>query len=833
MARQPSGTVTFLFTDIEGSTRLLAELGQERYSEALDAHRRLLRAAFERHDGYEVDCEGDAFFIAFQRASEALAAAAEAQASLAAQAWPDGHELRIRIGLHTGEPLLAAPKYVGLDVHKAARLMAAGHGGQVLISQSTRDLVGNEFELRDLGEHRLKDLSASQRLYQLGDADFPPLKTLYRTNLPTPATPLIGRKRELSEVAALLASEHVRMLTLTGPGGTGKTRLALQAAASVADDFPDGVFWVPLAALRDPALVLEAAAHALGTKEPLVKHIADRRVLVVLDNFEHLVAASVDVAAVLATCPRLRVLVTSRERLQLSGEREWPVPPLERSDAVELFTQRARALGVDADRNGAVAELCARLDDLPLALELAAARTKLYSPERLLQRLGQRLDLLKAGARDADPRQQTLRATIEWSYDLLTLDEQTLFARLAVFVGGCTLEAAEEVCDADPDTLASLLDKSLLRRRGDRFLMLETIREYAAERLAEAGQLGAVQHRQAQFVLALGEAAKSGLASSEVARWMTVLEQEQSNLRAALAYFREANRRDEELRLLLATEAYWYMRGSSREGLTWIEALLTKMPDERTSQRGEALTLAAVFANAVNDYDEATTYGLEAVEILRELGENKRLSRALIDLAFIAADRGDESRAIELVEEAICAGRAAGDRASIAIGKCNLGDLAMRGGDYTRAIEVTEEALTVFRDLGRDDLIAWALQNLGVCLLHTDQLLDAATRTAEALSFAHRVGSVVTIGNVLALTARLAAQGGDADTGATLIGAHEALLGKVDAALTGVEADLQRESAQELRRAMGQDRYDTAIARGHAFELEEAVALAAQVLSDE
>ena len=482
--------MTFLFTDIEGSTLLLHEHG-DRYAELLSEHRRALRETFARHSGVEVDTQGDAFFVAFARASDAIGAASDGQAALR-----DG-PISVRMGLHTGEPVVTDEGYVGIDVHRAARIAAAGHGGQVLLSQATRDLVADE-AVRDLGEHRLKDLSAPERLFQLGDAEFPRLKTLYQTNLPVPATPFLGRERELDEVVGLLRRDDVRLLTLTGPGGTGKTRLALQAAAEVADDLPDGVWWISLAPLRDPALALDAVAKALDVRErpgfaieeTLVDALAAKRALLLIDNAEHLLPHVASEIARLRESHGPRLLVTSRERLQLQGEHAWTVPSLDDHDGTALFTARARALRPAFTETAATAELCSRLDNLPLALELAAARIPIFSPEQLLERLGKGVEL--RGGRDADPRQQTLDATIRWSYDLLAPEEQRLFARLAVFAGGCTYEAAEAVCAADADTLQSLIDKSLVRSReatgGDRYWMLETIREFAAAELEASGE---------------------------------------------------------------------------------------------------------------------------------------------------------------------------------------------------------------------------------------------------------------------------------------------------------------------------------------------------------
>jgi hypothetical protein len=385
----PAGTVTFLFTDVDGSTRLLHDLGAEAYADALAEHRRVIREACADQGGVEVDTQGDAFFFAFPTAPGALAAAAAFTEALASG------PIRVRVGLHTGTPLLTDEGYVGDDVHRAARIAAAGHGGQVLVSASTAELL--ELELTDLGEHRFKDLADPERVYQLGAGAFPALKSLYKTNLPIPTTPFIGRERELSEVVGLL--ESTRLLTLTGPGGTGKTRLAQRAAAEVSDRYPDGVWWVPLAPLRDPALVLETAAQLLGSENDLAEHIHDKAMLCLFDNFEQVVEAAPGLAELLSACPNLDIVATSRERLRVGGEKSYPVPPLAGSDGEALFAARARAIDPSFAPSDAVGPLCARLDELPLAIELAAARTALFSPEQLLAKLSQRLDLLK-GARD-------------------------------------------------------------------------------------------------------------------------------------------------------------------------------------------------------------------------------------------------------------------------------------------------------------------------------------------------------------------------------------------------------------------------------------------------
>ena len=545
-AALPTGTVTFLFTDVEGSTRLLEDLGAEGYAVELGRHRDIVRHALGVHGGVEVDTQGDAFFCAFGSARGAVACAEAIRDDL--EATP----VRVRIGVHTGEALVVDRHYVGMDVHRAARIGACGHGGQVVVSPTTAALLEpGELPLIDLGLHRLKDLAAPVVLYQLGDREFPALKTLYRTNLPVPATPFLGREAELDALMERVSEPGVRLLTLTGPGGTGKTRLSLQLAAELADRYPDGIWWTPLASLRSGELVASAVAGVLDVAEepgrPLADSIAGalgrRRLVLLLDNCEHLVAAAARLAASLvSTCPDLLVLATSREPLTVSGEHVFPVEPLAAHDASELFYARAWAVGARLDRDDdgpAVTELCARLDNLPLAVELAAARTPALPPAALLERLTTRLDVL-TGPRDAEERQRTLRATISWSCELLEEPERRLFRRLGVFVGGASLPAVEAVCDTGLEELVSLVSKSLVRRAathdGDpRYWMLETIRELAEEELEASGELEALRDRHLDWYADLSHAAGAVdvLAAGGV---LAELEPDLPNLRAAFSW---------------------------------------------------------------------------------------------------------------------------------------------------------------------------------------------------------------------------------------------------------------------------------------------------------
>ena len=717
----PGGTVTFLFTDVEGSTRLLDELGGA-YADALTEHRRVVREAFTAHGGVEVDTQGDAFFYAFTSAKEAVAAAAEAQQAL--QAGP----ISVRMGLHTGEPQLTGEGYVGLDVHRAARIAAAGHGGQVLMSQTTRELV--DAAVTDLGPHRLKDLSASERIYQLGAVEFPALKTLYRTNLPIPATPFLGRGRELGEVAELLAREDVRLLTLTGAGGSGKTRLALQAAAEVSETFPDGVFGLPLASLRDPRLVLAQAAEALGARGTLAEHISDKRLLCLFDNFEHLVEAARGLANLLERCPNLTLLVTSREPLRLSAERTYEVLPLEDDDALRLFNERA----LSAEPEETMRAICRQLDCLPLAIELAAARTRALSSAQILARLGERLPLLTGGPRDAPERQQTLRATLEWSYQLLTPEEQCLFARFAVFVGGCTLEAAQNVAHADLDGLQALVEKSLLRRSDERYEMLETIREYALGRLEESKQAEDVRRRHAEYYFGQGEREEAetpvALRSPET---LERLRPERDNFRAAFAWTTAAGLHPLVVRLAIV--GAWF----SIPWLEWrgmLETALEHLTESTPEQRVKVLERAAAMTKEIGALQRAGELSSELLAIAQATGDPRAEASALANLADIAAIEGELEHARDLYEREIELLERLGDVQWITAVRHALGEIELVANRLEGAEGLFDEALAGARRDGNERLAAKILHSRG----DLELIRGRPERAAEAYRESARLG---------------------------------------------------------------------------------------------
>jgi predicted ATPase len=697
MHELPGGTVTFLFTDIEGSTRLLHELGPTRYAEALAEHRRVVRDAAAAHGGVEIDTQGDALFIAFPTPGGAAAAARAAREGLEAGA------IRVRMGLHTGAPTVTEEGYVGEDVHRGARIAALAHGDQILVSPATAALLDSE-ALRDVGRHRLKDFEGVVRLYQLGDREFPPLRTPGSVELPAPATPFLGREQELFDAVTLIYERDPRVLTILGPGGTGKTRFSIELARLLGDDAEGGTVFVPLAPLRNAEFVLPAVADRLGatSADPaaIAARVGERRTHVVCDNLEQLLPdVARPLAELVAAVPALRLFATSREALRIQGEAELDLPPLVRDEAVALFCERAQAVRPDVTATDAVVQLCERLDGLPLALELAAARTKLLAPEALLDRLADRLDALK-GTRDAEERHMTLRATIAWSYDLLDEDEQALFASLGVFRGGCTLETAEVVCEADLDTLASLLDKSLLRRRTgrvgeERYWMLETIREFALERLRESGREDDLRRRHAERMLQIASAAN--LSEDATRANLDAGLAEREDFRAALDW---AQAHDPEfgLQLAVALQILWNASGPL-EGMGRIERLLDRAGVIPKPLRARALRVYSGTADLSGNDRLSQQPLLESLAIYEELGDELGIATAEHMLAVYVWRQQDWARMRELTEHAFAL--AEGKFRFVEIG-CYwlLGQLAVHDGDVERAIELTQRSAQMARDVG-------------------------------------------------------------------------------------------------------------------------------------
>jgi predicted ATPase/class 3 adenylate cyclase len=772
----PIGTVTFLFTDIEGSTRLAQELG-DGWPPLLERHREIARAAWAAEHGVEIGTEGDSFFVVFTTAPDAVAAATAVQRGLASEPWPEGATIRSRMGMHTGEGVLSGGSYVGLDVHRAARIANAGHGGQVLLSATTRALVEGSLPagvtLRDMGEHRLKDLSRPERIWDLVieglSAEFPPLRTLNAVpnNLPTQLTSFLGRQREIAEGRQLLLNG--RLLTLTGPGGTGKTRLSLQLAADAIDRFADGIYFVALGAISQSDLVLPTIAQALGLVDPgvqpldrLVDHIGDRCFLLVLDNFEQVNDAAPQIADLLARAPKISILVTSRSPLRVSGEQEFPVPPmgvpdpkhlpdleqLSTYESVALFTERAMAVrpdfGITSANAPAVAEICVRLDGLPLAIELAAARIRVLTPQAIMERLGDRLRLLSGGSRDLPERQQTLRGAIAWSHDLLDEADQRAFARFAVFAGGATLDAVERVVfdpddHADPlDVLTSLVDKSLLREESEpdgepRFRMLSTIREFATERLEARGEAEEMGERHSAWVLVLVQEGAAGLFGPEQKAILDRYEREHDNIRAALGRAIAHDHAEMAMRIFTASWRFWQMRGYLAEAREHAERVLalpgsTDHPDARAA----ALEAAGGIAYWQGQLDFARPWYEEAVELARASGDDSRIANAIYNLSFtFTLEQQDQEQARALAREAVEIYRRLGDEAGIGRSLWGEANTYYFFRDFAGGIDLAEEALAIFRRLDDRFMIGWTLYMLALYNLTLDraamrQLLEEA-----------------------------------------------------------------------------------------------------------
>ncbi len=870
---RPVGTVTLLFTDIEGSTKLLEALGDE-YVQTLAEHRRVLRNAFAAHGGFEVDTQGDAFFYAFAGAKTAVMAAAEAQQALI------GGPVRVRMGLHTGDPLVTDEGYAGMDVHRAARIAAAGHGGQVLLSEQTRGLLDEGFEVCDLGLHRLKDLRAAERIYQLGETTFPPLRSLNQTNLPVQPTPFLGREVELAEVLGIVGRDDVRMLTLTGPGGSGKTRLALQAAAELVDNYRDGVWFASLAALTDPGLLIGTIARALGLREAagetseqaLERYLQPKQMLLVVDNVEHLLpTAATTLGRLVGGFPRLTLLITSREPMRLGAEHEYPVASLLIGEAVVLFVERAQALRptfeLRADTKPTIAAICTRVDRLPLAVELAAAWIKVLSADKLLARLEQRLPLLVGGARDAPERQRTLRATIEWSYQLLAEPERRLLEHLAVFSGGCELAAAEEVCGSNLETLASLVDKSLLRAEEhvgveQRYVMLATIREFARERLDKSGETDPLERKHALHYLDLAECADPELKGRRQGTWLARLEAEHDNLRGSLEWALGHGEQEVALRMSAALWMFWYVRGHVTEGRQWLGRALAVADRAATQARAKALDGAGYLAGeqgadkeallllreslicarqtgAPNDVATAATHlsvylmgddlaeslalGEEAVAAARLASDRYTLAIAYNNLGEVARVAGDNARATAMYEQGYLLRKELGDVSRLALSMVNLGEMALIAGDNDRALALIAEALELARAIGDKRHITFALADLGWVALAQERYDESRDLLREALLLSRELGHKgYAIVSLLALAGVAAAQG-DATKAARLAGAartHQAFRRRDPSA---ADAGLHQRHIDAAREVCAEDVWAAAWREGEAMDLDQAI----------
>lgn len=890
------GTATFLFSDIEGSTRLEQRIGTNRYAELRERHRALLRAAFSANGGAEQGTEGDSFFVVFRSAPSAVAAAIEAQRALAAEPWPEDAAIRVRMGLHTGEAGEAGGSLVGLDINRAARIAAVANAGQIVISDSTRALVdgklGEGVSLVDLGQHRLRDLTAPERLSQVNagglPSQFPPLRSLDArpNNLPTQLTTFVGRDRETAD--ALAALERTRLLTMTGPGGTGKTRLSLQVAAAAADRYPDGVWFVALEPVRDAELVAPTIGRVLGiadsSSRPAVDMVAEavgeQRQLFVLDNFEQVLAGAPVVAELLRRCPNLTVLVTSRSPLHVSGEQDFPVPglpsppdvsqlseverlnlpravrepdaeSLNQYEAVRLFIERAVAVrpafSVTNANAPAVAQICARLHGMPLAIELAAARIRLLSPDQILVRLEDHLALLSAGARDLPERQQTLRGAIAWSYDLLDEGARRLLERLSMFRGGCELEMAEEVCGPAAevggdvlDGIGGLVDHSLLRIEDGghepRFMMLESIREFAAERLEARGEADAIRERHARAVVDLAERAQPHLTGEDQRTWLDHLEAEHDNVRAALDWAAAAPRPELAARLVFACWRFWQQRGYLIEARARVDQI---------GAHGWPLepVLLARFAEAAggiaywqSDRDAAASWYDQALAVWRERDDKRELANALYNRAYtdvitlmsgLALDPDLMAKTRGMLNEALALYRDADDRAGEGNILWALGSFDYFRRDLPAAGEAYRQALALHRETGQRTMAAWSLHMAGLVAIGSRDYDEGTRLASEALQDFAESGDVSGIILTLDDLAVIAAARGERERAGRLWGAARHLQETTGTALANyVEETYTMFDTPTPAQIMSEADLKATAAAGAAMSLNEIVAYA-------
>jgi predicted ATPase/class 3 adenylate cyclase len=895
----PSGTLTFLFTDIEGSTKLVQELGAKAYGEVLQRHRDLLRAVWAANDGIEVGTEGDSFFVVFASAPAAVAAAVEAQRALANTDFPHGvGPIRVRMGLHTGLGVVSAGTYVGNDVNRAARVAAAANGGQVVLSSATIPLLDGTLpagvRTRDVGEHRLKDLRPEHlAILEIdGLADDPrPIRSLDSrpNNLPTQVTSFVGRAEELEETTVKLGSS--RLLTLTGPGGTGKTRLSLQLAAAVAEAFPDGVYFVALEPIREPALVGPTIAAVLGLVEEsgvpigdrLAGWIGARKILLVLDNFEQVIDAAPMVGELLRATSELKVIVSSRSPLRVSGEQEYPVPglptppdpasvgaleraqladerpdpaSLDRYESVRLFVARATAVKpafrLTDENAAAVAGIVVRLQGMPLAIELAAARVKLLPPESILERLRDQLATLGGGARDLPERQQTLRGAIAWSYDLLDESSRRLLRRLSVFAGGCTLELAEAICGPASelgldvlDGIEALVDQSLLRAEevaGEpRFRMLETIRAFAAEQLAASHEADAIRERHARDFLALAQEAAEELSGREQRIWLDRLDMEHDNLRAALEW--ATARPDPEVAISLgfALWRFWQKRGYLLEGRRRLERIAAQpWSSDDPALRARLMEALGGIAWWQADIPAMTAFYAEALERWRTIGDDAEIANALYNasFSFVFNDDDPESKKLDpdrekglvLMQEALTIFRRLGDKHGAGNATWAIGNWYHFHLQSDVAVASFREALELFSATDDKTMVAWSQHMLGTALLRTRQIDEAAAHIRPAMIQFEAAGDATALTLVLDDYSALAAARGDMPRSARLHGAARALALTTGANLSNLVDELDEANAIPTTRTIltAQDLEQYA-AEGRAMSLADAVKYALEM----
>lgn len=827
MVQPPTGTITFLFSDIEGSAKLWERQPTSMRSD-LARHDQILREAFEENGGFVFKTVGDAFCVAFEAADDALRGAVQAQRNLHETAWECARGIRVRMALHTGTAELRDHDYFGQALNRVARMLASAHGGQVLLSlpaeELVRDHLSDGVHLRALGEHRLRDLSRPEHLFQLSVIDlpseFPALRTLEcaPNNLPLQLTSFVGRERELAEVKRLLGC--TRLLTLTGSGGIGKTRLSLQAAAELLDQFPDGIRFAEFAAITDSGIVVESVAAALDLRQEsehalvatLSTFICKKCLLLIFDNCEHVITASADLAeSLLRSCPQLHILATSREPLGIAGERAWPLPPLSLPDhrhqapcepevveqltqfeSVQLFLDRATAVSpsfqLSPDNLHLVAQICCRLDGIPLAIELAAARLRVLTARQIVERLDERFHLLTTGSRTAVPRQQTLRALIDWSHDLLSGPERTLFRRLAAFAQGRTLEAIEAVCAGDDlphsqimDLLARLVDKSLVQvekpsQRDARYVMLESIWGYASEKLAEAGERDTFRRRHLDYYAGVCDNAAPHLLGPKQWEYLERTAFEETNLRYAVeTSLNLPGEATKGLRLWTSVERYIEVRGHFREGRSQLDKLLAHPENAaRNSARAQGLAAAGRLAWVADDMPEAHTRHSEALAIFRELHDQRGITQALADLALLALDTRDHPRAATLLEEAASLAHQVADARLTAHVQHVRAVLCAAEGNFEQALTWEGESLAIYLEL--DDAWLWTILawGVGVNAMALGQHAMSREHLAQSLSGGLVIGNRWGMTYQLDAFATLAVAEREYERAARLFGASEA-----------------------------------------------------------